>query len=264
MKRLLALAFILFAGAALADNSFVAPTAVGTASPGQIPGTTTNDNASTGNVGEYVQSVATHGNSTVTISQAAPGIITWAAHGLNIASPVNFTTSGALPTGLTVGTNYYACSTSFAAGSFAVATSVANALAGTCVTTSSAGSGTQTAVSSVTITTGTAFDVTGISLTAGDWDIDVVGGFFPANTTSVTQVVTSISSSSSALNTAVGRLGVITSAATIFDGATQSQVSLPPYRISLPSTTTIFMEGQSTFSLAGNVAFGIIRARRAR
>ena len=41
----------------------------------------------------------------VTSSIAAPGVITWAGHPLNVNDPVKFTTTGALPTGLTAGDN---------------------------------------------------------------------------------------------------------------------------------------------------------------
>ncbi len=43
----------------------------------------------------------------LTISVASPGVITWVAHGLAVNTPVKFTTTGALPTGLTAGTTYY-------------------------------------------------------------------------------------------------------------------------------------------------------------
>lgn len=43
----------------------------------------------------------------VTISIASPGVITLANHGLGPNQPVVFTTSGALPMGLTAGTTYY-------------------------------------------------------------------------------------------------------------------------------------------------------------
>lgn len=58
MRAVLArlLAAWLFATPAFADSSFVAPTATGTATTGQIPGTATNDNANAGNVGEIIDS----------------------------------------------------------------------------------------------------------------------------------------------------------------------------------------------------------------
>ena len=91
-----------------------------------------------------VGAVAQH---VVTISIAAPGIITWAAHGQPVGAAVTFENSGgALPTGLVAGTIYYVSSQSYAAGQFAVSTTYANAIAGTSITTSGVQSGTQYAV----------------------------------------------------------------------------------------------------------------------
>ncbi len=118
--------------------------------------------------------------------------------------------------------------------------------------------------SATSLTTATAKTVTSISLTAGDWDVDCVASFVPANTTSVTQLVCSLSSTTNTLNATAGRLGVITTPALVYDGATQAQVSLPPYRFSLSGTTTVYFVVQSTFTISTNVAYGIIRARRAR
>lgn len=43
----------------------------------------------------------------VTVTIAAPGVFTWTAHGLAVDTPVKFSTTGALPTGVTAGTTYY-------------------------------------------------------------------------------------------------------------------------------------------------------------
>lgn len=45
--------------------------------------------------------------STVTMTIASPGVVTWTGHNFLAGSPVVFTTTGALPTGLTAGTTYY-------------------------------------------------------------------------------------------------------------------------------------------------------------
>ncbi len=45
--------------------------------------------------------------SVVTMTIAAPGVVTWAAHGLPSGMPIKLTTTGALPTGLVPGTTYY-------------------------------------------------------------------------------------------------------------------------------------------------------------
>lgn len=46
----------------------------------------------------------------VTITIASPGVVTWNAHGFSAGMPVAFSTTGALPTGLSVGTTYYVVS----------------------------------------------------------------------------------------------------------------------------------------------------------
>lgn len=52
------------------------------------------------------QGVATS-SATVTMTIAAPCVVTWNAHGLLANTAIVFTSTGALPTGLTIGTTYY-------------------------------------------------------------------------------------------------------------------------------------------------------------
>lgn len=82
---------------------------------------------------------------TATITIAAPGVVTKAAHGLSTGQIVYFTTTGALPTGLTASTRYWVIAVT--SSTFRLATSQANALAGTAVTTSGTQSGTHTVFS---------------------------------------------------------------------------------------------------------------------
>jgi hypothetical protein len=81
---------------------------------------------------------------TVTITIAAPGVVTWTGHTLSTGTPVVFTTTGALPTGITSGTTYYAVIVTDS--TFQIASSVANAIAATptVITTSGTQSGTHT------------------------------------------------------------------------------------------------------------------------
>ena len=84
-------------------------------------------------------------SSTVTITLATPGVISWASHGLAAGSAVVFETTGALPTGMTAGTAYYVSITGYTANSFQIADTKAHALAGTnSIATSVSQSGTQT------------------------------------------------------------------------------------------------------------------------
>jgi microcystin-dependent protein len=75
----------------------------------------------------------------VTISIAAPGVITLNAHGLATGSPIYLTTTGALPAGLSANTIYYAIVTGV--NTFTLATTYANAKAGTGITTTGSQSG---------------------------------------------------------------------------------------------------------------------------
>ncbi len=80
-------------------------------------------------------------SSTVTITVASPGVVSWTAHGLAAGTPVVFTTTGALPTGLTAGTTYYVIAAGLATDSFRVSATPG----GSAINTSGSQSGTHTA-----------------------------------------------------------------------------------------------------------------------
>lgn len=81
---------------------------------------------------------------TFTVTIAAPAVVSLTAHGFITGDQVYFTTTGALPTGLTANTIYYVVRVD--ANSFNLSTTLANAIAGTKITTSGTQSGTHTAV----------------------------------------------------------------------------------------------------------------------
>lgn len=58
-----------------------------------------------GRVAVGIQSATSIGTATITI--ASPGVITKASHGLADGDKVYFTTTGALPTGITASTEYF-------------------------------------------------------------------------------------------------------------------------------------------------------------
>jgi microcystin-dependent protein len=89
------------------------------------------------------QAPASLGTATITI--AAPSVITRANHGLATGQIVYFTTTGALPTGITANTRYWV--NTLTTSTFRLSTSLANALAGTSITTSGTQSGTHTVFS---------------------------------------------------------------------------------------------------------------------
>lgn len=70
---------------------------------------------------EFGAGCAPTGVATMTI--ASPGVVTVAnGHGLSIGSPVSFSTTGTLPTGVVAGTTYYVIATGFTPTSFSIAT----------------------------------------------------------------------------------------------------------------------------------------------
>jgi len=57
---------------------------------------------------------------TATITIASPAVVSAAAHGFAIGNAIKFSSTGALPTGLTVGPTYYVATPGFGAGAFQV------------------------------------------------------------------------------------------------------------------------------------------------
>jgi len=104
---------------------------------------------------------------TITVTIATPAVVSWTGHGLPEGAPVVFTTTGALPTGITAGTTYFV-GRSPGANSFNISTSVANAAAGTFVATSGTQSGTHTGTNNTTIR-GTGAGTTELQLSNGVW-----------------------------------------------------------------------------------------------
>lgn len=94
----------------------------------------------TGAEGHRVYESLSGGTSaTVTMTIASPCVVSWTAHGLAANTPVMFTTSDALPTGLTAGTIYYVLSPT--TNSFNVSATPG----GAAINTSGTQSGTHTA-----------------------------------------------------------------------------------------------------------------------
>lgn len=79
--------------------------------------------------------------SPVTISTS--GVVSLANHGLVAGTPITFATTGALPTGMTAGTQYYVSATGITAGTFSVSATPG----GTAIVATAAGSGNHTATS---------------------------------------------------------------------------------------------------------------------
>jgi hypothetical protein len=121
------------------------------------------------------------------------------------------------------------------------------------------------AASAIPLTTGTAANVTSISLTAGDWDVRAAIGFNPNGATTISELVGAITTTSATVPTPPAssvagysrlRLSFTTGAADSF--------ALSTVRLSLASTSTVYLVAQSAFATNTQGAYGKLEARRAR
>jgi len=125
---------------------------------------------------------------------------------------------------------------------------------------------TATQGSAQALTTNVALSITSISLTAGDWDVSGTISFsYGGGAGTVSTLVTSISLTTNTLDATLGRLNSFnfgTSGLAITGGFT---MDAPVTRVSVSSTTSVFLVGQSGFGGATTATgTGIIRARRVR
>ena len=118
--------------------------------------------------------------------------------------------------------------------------------------------------SPVSLSTGTAKDMTSLSLTAGDWDVWGNITFTSGGATNVTYVVSWLSLTSATLPDAslfninnYGASGLVT-------GSVGLGCITPSIRVSVGTTTTIYISGQSGFSVNTMAMCGGIYARRVR
>lgn len=114
--------------------------------------------------------------------------------------------------------------------------------------------------SPVSLTTATAANITSISLTAGDWDVEGLVGVLPSTT-----------------NITIANMWASTTSATLpSDGSIRTQIPIsntvasslsvpvPTQRVSVSSTTTVYLSAQVNFSSGTVGAWGRLFARRIR
>lgn len=230
---------------------------------GQLPAESGTANATAGKLGEFIQAGAGGiGGGTVTISIASPAVIsdsaaadnTSAAAGITIGSVINFTTSGALPTGITAGTNYYVIAANFTVGtSYEISTTPG----GTAVNTSGTQSGTQTRVNTAILANATAQDIAVVALTAGDWDCRANVDHVTTSTTTIVQQWLGTGSDS-----ITGDLfPTLTTLPIALSGETVAAPS-GTVRITVSGTTNYYLDARDSFSAGSAQANGTVQCRR--
>lgn len=116
--------------------------------------------------------------------------------------------------------------------------------------------------SATALVTATPKTIISVSLTAGIWDVSGVVGFIAAATTSITQLVVSISATTNTLGTE-GTIANIAQPAEVNGGLTNRMVT-PIVNLAPTGTTTYYLVASSAFTVDALTAFGTIRARRIR
>lgn len=108
----------------------------------------------------------------------------------------------------------------------------------------------------------TSMNATSISLTAGDWDVWGVCQFTPAGTTTVTLWTCGISTTSATRPAGISQEAVVQYSTAVT--GVGNQFPTPMTRISIASTTTVYVVALSSFATSTQTATGFIAARRIR
>jgi len=124
-------------------------------------------------------------------------------------------------------------------------------------------SATVLAGSSVGLTTTTPADVTSISLTAGDWDVWGTVAFNPAGGTVTSQAAAWISTTSHTIPTQPNA-GAYINLPIASTGGSAPTLPTGTTRLSLASTTMVYLSCYSVFTTSTLGAYGFIGARRVR
>ncbi len=118
--------------------------------------------------------------------------------------------------------------------------------------------------SAIPLTTATTANITSISLTGGDWDVWGTVGFVADPATTATIFEGGINSVSATLPTPPGNGAYFQESLSVGAGALEPVWPTGATRISVSTTTTIYLVAQSTFAVNSMSAFGFIGARRRR
>jgi hypothetical protein len=117
-----------------------------------------------------------------------------------------------------------------------------------------------TVSTAVSLTTTTYINIASLSLTAGDWDVQGVVDYLPAASTVIGEQVASISTASAT----TGGLGFTAAIAGAVVTGTGHVIPTPVSRLSLTTTTTVYLVGWASFNTSTCTAQGFLSARRIR
>lgn len=119
----------------------------------------------------------------------------------------------------------------------------------------------ENSTAGVSLTNATAANCTSESLTAGDWDVRGTIQFVPAGSTTVLLIEAGITITSA---TQPGLAGGNTLLQATFTTGQQAEISTRTTRISLASTTTVYLVGTMSFGVSTATCSGYMEARRVR
>lgn len=192
--------------------------------------------------------LAKTGSQTFTVTIAAPAVVTATSHGLSTGDKIYLTTTGALPTGLSINTTYFI--NYIDANSFRLCSSITNAAQNNAITTTGSQSGVHTLFNGgllpsmdyieVLVTSATTWpgadnaytDLATLPLPPGDWDVTAVAQVVENTGTSVKNPLIGVSSTSgnSATGLTVG-VNVFSLSYTINDSQQTTSIAMPNYRV---------------------------------
>jgi hypothetical protein len=120
--------------------------------------------------------------------------------------------------------------------------------------------------SAVALTTATVANITSISLTAGDWDVWGSVCFTPTATTSITFMLGGITTTSASVPLPSTGASFAVYQAAFVPGSTAFAPTYPVgrVRISISSTTTVYLTAEAAFTVSTLGGCGFIGARRVR
>ena len=213
---------------------------------------------STGPIGQYIETlepIDIAATATFTNGSAVIGV----TQTLQAGAVVHFTTSSALPTNFVVGTLYYVSPTGLSGTTIQLNAAPFN---GTSILAGSAGTGTQTLHTQVPMTSTSDYTLAALQVPAGTWDCEASGAF-DAGATSVSYIATWIATGATCATPAEpadpGVHGAKSSFSLVAAGAGVGyQNAIKRYPITVGSSTTMCVQGTSTFATGTTLGYGQI------